>query len=153
MNSTVSLNNHIEREKIYASVRPALMKNIRESSKIMNKVIRGFFDSPIHVHKMFEYLTGVSNLKEIITENLEGEVKKMEKVLIKKDNSYIDKLERMRNVAQTDFHGNEIFKYVSVIRWTVKTFDKDEKSLLLFEHEEIVTDGPFLRVIESEDSR
>ena len=119
----------------------------------MNKVIRGFFDSPIHVHKMFEYLTGVSNLKEIITENLEGEVKKMEKVLIKKDNSYIDKLERMRNVAQTDFHGNEIFKYVSVIRWTVKTFDKDEKSLLLFEHEEIVTDGPFLRVIESEDSR
>ena len=153
LRSTVGMTDEDERERIYSSNRAAIMKNIRESEKVMDKVIRGFFKSPLHLHKMFEHLTGVSNLRENIQSNLLLEIEKMEKVLISKDIKYKDKLKSIQNMVETDYHGNDHFRFVSVLRLIVKTIDKDEKSFLLFEHEDIATTGPFLRVIEGQDSR
>lgn len=139
------------REEIYAKNRPAIMEHIRKSEKVLNRVVRGYFDSPLHNHNMFVYLTGVSTLKSNVQENLATQVQLMEKYLIKKDAKYIDKLRELDHTILSDYHGNVAFKYVSVIRWLADCLDKDGKSFFLIEGESIVTSGPFLKVIEVSD--
>ena len=63
--ATNSITDAEKREEIYARNRNAISETIRKSEKVVNRVVRGFFSDPIHLHKQFCYLTsGVDNLIE-----------------------------------------------------------------------------------------
>lgn len=146
--NTMDITDSEVREEIYSRTRPAIMEHIRKSEKVLNRVVRGFFDSPIHNHKMFEYLTGVSTLKANVQENLEAQVRLMEKYLIKKDSKYIEKLRALDSTVLTDYDGSLTIRHVDIMRWLADSLDRDGKALFLKDGEAVVTTGPFMKVIE-----
>ena len=77
----------------------------------------------------------------------------MEAYIRKKDRkkSFGEKLAEVTEKVLTEYHGSEIFKQISIVRFLADLIDKDGRAFFLFEMEEIVTDGPFLKVVEQND--
>ena len=138
------------REQVYRSLRPAMMEKIRSSQKIILRTIRGFWNSPLHVKKMFQYLTGVEDLSPNIEKNLSRVVQYFEKYLIRVDKTplkkVVDEIEDLTNEVMTTYEGNNIYKMVMIMRMFAKSIDSDGRGMFLLEDEDIITDSPFLKV-------
>ena len=138
------------REQVYSGLRPAMMEQIRSSQKMILRTIRGFWDSPLHVKKMFHYLTGVEDLSPNIEKNLSRVIQYFEKYLIRVDKTplkkVVDEIDHLNNEVMTTYEGNSIFKMVTIMRMFAKSMDSDGRGMFLLEDEDIITDSPFLKV-------
>ena len=52
---------------------------------MIDKVVRGFWNHPIHIQKLFEYLTKVPSLLENIQHGLTRQTELMERYLLRQD--------------------------------------------------------------------
>ena len=150
--ATKDITDHLQREAIYEENRAAVIHKIRNSKKVLSKVVRGFFDHEIHIKKMFFNLTGVEELETNITQNMDKIVKQMEKYLLKADKSKegttLEKIRELDSIVMTEFAGNHVIRRIKIIRWTADVIAKkgDGSTFFKMEDEEIVTSSPFMQV-------
>ena len=150
--SSEALNNFDAREEVYQRNRNAICEEIRKSGKVVDKVVRGFFSDHRHLHSHFIFLpAGADFLKERAAANWTYQVSLMEAYIRKKDRekSFGEKLAEVTEKVLTEYHGT--FKQIFIVRFLADLIDKDGRAFFLFETEEIVTDGPFLKVVEQND--
>ena len=128
--ATKDITDHLQREAIYEENRAAIIHKIRNSKKVLSKVVRGFFDHPIHIKKMFFNLTGVEELETNITNNLDKIVNQMEKYLLKVDKSKegtsLEKIRELDTLVMTEFGGNKDIRRIKIIRWTADVIARRE---------------------------
>ena len=150
--ATKDLTDHLQREAIYEENRAAIIHKIRNSKKVLSKVVRGFFDHPIHIKIMFFVLTGVEELETNITNNLDKIVNQMEKYLLKVDKSKegtsLEQIRELDSQVMTEFAGNKDIRRIKIIRWTADVIAKkgDGSTFFKMEDEEMVTSSPFMQV-------
>ena len=150
--ATKDLTDHLQREAIYEENRAAIIHKIRNSKKVLSKVVRGFFDHPIHIKIMFFILTGVEELETNITNNLDKIVNQMEKYLLKVDKSKegtsLEQIRELDSQVMTEFAGNKDIRRIKIIRWTADVIAKkgDGSTFFKMEDEEMVTSSPFMQV-------
>ena len=150
--ATKDLTDHLQREAIYEENRAAIIHKIRNSKKVLSKVVRGFFDHPIHIKIMFFILTGVEELETNITNNLDKIVNQMEKYFLKVDKSQegtsLEKIRELDTLVMTEFAGNKDIRRIKIIRWTADVIAKkgDGSTFFKMEDEEMVTSSPFMQV-------
>ena len=150
--ATKDITDHLQREAIYEENRAAVIHKIRNSKKVLSKVVRGFFDHEIHIKKMFFNLTGVEELETNITNNIDKIIKQMEKYLLKADKSKegttLEKIRELDAIVMTEFAGNHDIRRIKIIRWTADVIAKkgDGSTFFKMEDEEIVTSSPFMQV-------
>lgn len=152
--SSEALDNFDAREEVYQRNRNAICEEIRKSGKVVDKVLRGFFSDHRHLHSHFIFLSaGADFLKERAAANWTYQVSLMEAYIRKKDRkkSFGEKLAEVTEKVLTEYHGSETFKQISIVRFLADLIDKDGRAFFLFETEEIITDGPFLKVVEQND--
>ena len=142
-----------EREKIYAANRNAIAEQIRLSGKVINRVVRGFFSSPIHVKNQFLFLSpGSDDLVTRIETNWSQQVGYMELYIERKDKKGKEKLKLLDDKVSVEYGGSLILKQIMVVRLLANLIDSDGKAIFLFEEEEdMITNGPFIKVLELPD--
>ena len=142
-----------EREKIYAANRNAIAEQIRSSGKVINRVVRGFFSSPIHVKNQFLFLSpGSDDLVTRIETNWSQQVGYMELYIERKDKKGKEKLKLLDEKVAVEYGGSLILKQIMVVRLLANLIDSDGKAIFLFEEEEdMITNGPFIKVLELPD--
>ena len=142
-----------EREKIYAANRNAIAEQIRSSGKVINRVVRGFFSSPIHVKNQFLFLSpGSDDLVTRIETNWSQQVGYMELYIERKDKKGKEKLKLLDDKVSVEYGGSLILKQIMVVRLLANLIDSDGKAIFLFEEEEdMITNGPFIKVLELPD--
>ena len=146
------VDNEESREQVYSSNRNAIAEKIRSSGKVLNRVIRGFFNSPTHLHQQFLFFSpGSDDLKERIARNWETQIGFIQKYIEKKSKKGKDDLKKLEEKIQLEFGGSVLLQQIMVARMLADLIDGDGKSLFLMENEEIVTNSPFIKVIELED--
>ena len=151
--SAETIEDEAGREEIFSRNRNEISEQARNSGKPLNSVIKGFFRSPLHLHNQFIFLTSVGDLKETISKNWSVGIQKMEEYIRKKDRRGMIKikLEEAETKTQLEYSGATTFKDLVIIRGLADLLDKDGRGILLFSGEEIVTSGPFIKVIEKND--
>jgi len=75
----------------------------------------------------------------------------MQKYIEKKSKKGKDDLKKLEEKIQLEFGGSVLLQQIMVARMLADLIDGDGKSLFLMENEEIVTNSPFIKVIELED--
>ena len=139
-----------QRERVYDMNREEIQQEINDSKKVVSRVVRGFFDDPMHIRGQFQWLTGVPSLLEKIHLNLGREVRRAEKYLVSKDKKIKRDIQDVHNAAMTEYQGNKMYVEFMVLRYLGDTLERkngDGRALFLFEGEPMVTAGPHLRVI------
>ena len=139
-----------QRERVYDMNREEIQQEINDSKKVVSRVVRGFFDDPMHIRGQFQWLTGVPSLLEKIHLNLGREVRRAEKYLVSKDKKMKRNIQDVHNAAMTEYQGNKMYVEFMVLRYLGDTLERkngDGRALFLFEGEPMVTAGPHLRVI------
>ena len=150
--ATEGVDDEESREQIYSSYRNAIAEKIRTSGKVLNRVVRGFFNSPSHLHQQFLFFSpGSDDLKERIAANWENQVVFMQKYIENKSKKGKDDLKKLVEKIQVEFGGSVLLHQIMVMRMLADLMDGDGKSLFLMEDEEIVTSSPFIKVIELQD--
>ena len=150
--ATGEIDDEESRERVYNENRNAIAEMIRTSGKVINRVIRGFFNSPVHLHQQFLFLSpGSDDLKERIESNWVKQIDFMEKYIEKKCKQGKEELLRLKDKIQLEYNGSVIIKHVMVVILLADVIDGDGKSFFLLEDEDIVTSSPFIKVIELED--
>ena len=151
--ASIDLQDVEEREKIYAANRNAIAEQIRSSEKVINRVVRGFFSSPIHVKNQFLFLSpGSDDLETRIETNWSQQVGYMELYIERKDKKGKEKLKLLDQKVAVEYGGSLILKQIMVVRLLANLIDSDGKAIFLFEEEEeMITNGPFIKVLELPD--
>ena len=150
--ATEGVDNEESREQVYSSNRNAIAEKIRTSGKVLNRVVRGFFSSPSHLHQQFLFFSpGSDDLKDRIAANWENQVGFMQKYIENKSKKAKDDLNKLLEKIQVEFGGSVLLQQIMVMRMLADLIDGDGKSLFLMEDEEIVTTSPFFKVIELQD--
>ena len=146
-----------EREEIYEKHRAALMKQIRTSTRLIDRVVFRFFDCPLHVKKMFQFLTKVADLRDNIQLNWNEELSKMRKFIIDNDKKGDVKklLSQVEEKIESDYNGSRTLLDVATLRGLCELLEDkgkgDGKFLILMENEECDNSGPFLKAREMND--
>ena len=141
-----------KREEVYSNNREALHTQIRNSSKTLKRVCRGFFLHPIHVAKHFSWLSNVEDLNAIVDQNLTKQIDYLEMYLSHMDSSldFKEKLEEINRVVETDYSGSRIYRDIHILRIAGSHFDSDGSSLIRFERElPSNSPAPFILAVES----
>ena len=149
--STEHISEFDAREEVYRRNRNAICEEVRKSGKVLDRVVRGFFSHPGHLHNHFVYLaSGVDDLKDRISLNWASQLQYMEAFLKKTDRKKIfaERIFQVEEKVMTDYSGVDVFKQVSIVRFLAEMMDKDGRAFFLFEAEDPVTDGPFIKVVE-----
>ena len=148
----------IEREEIYQKHRAALMKQIRGSTRVIDRVVFRFFDDPLHIKKMFQYLTQVADLRDKIQLNWNEELTKMRQFIIGNDkNGNIKKmLSKIEEKIETEYYGSKTLLDVFTLRGLCELLENkqlgDGRFLILMESEDITDNtGPYLKARELND--
>ena len=139
-----------QREGVYDMNRDQIQQEINVSTKVVSKVVRGFFDDPIHIRGQFQWLTGVPSLLEKIHLNIGREVRRAEKYLVSKDKKMKREIQDVHNAMMTEYNGNQMYAQFKILRYLGDTLERkngDGRALFLLEGEPMVTAGPHLRVI------
>ena len=139
-----------QREGVYDMNREEIQQEINDSKKVVSRVVRGFFDDPMHIRGQFQWLTGVSSLLEKIHLNIGREVRRAERYLVSRDKKMKQEIQDVHNAAMTEYHGNKMYVEFMVLRYLGDMLERkngDGRALFLFEGEPMVTAGPHLRVI------
>ena len=125
--------------------------NFRSSGKIFDKVVKGFFGDPRHLHNHFIYISGVNDLflKDNIQKNLLNEFSLIVKYLTKQNKGA--QLQQITDYVNTLYDGSFTHKAVVVLRLMADTIDGDGKELFVFEQEQIISTAPVIRVLELPD--
>ena len=141
-----------EREKIYEANRSAISEQIRSSEKVLNRVVRGFFSSPIHLKNQFLFLSpGSDDLETRIETNWLQQVGFMELYIVRKDKKGKEKLKLLDEKVAVEYSGSLILKQIMVVRLLANLIDSDGKAFFLFAEEDLITNGPFIKVLELPD--
>ena len=155
LQESTDVTNTEEREKIYADVRDAIAEEIRSSGKVITRIVRGFFSSPLHLHNQFIYFTSEeTDLLANIQDNWSKQVGYMElylKHVSNNSNQLVSKLSDLDARVQTDHNGNQLMKEVGVVRLLADVLDKDGRGIFLLPGETSVTTSPYLALIELPD--
>ena len=150
--ATGDIDDEGSREQVYSANRNAITEMIRSSGKVISRVIRGFFNSPVHLHLQFLFFSpGSDDLKDRIETNWAKQIDFMEKYIEKKNKQGRDQLLKLKDKIQLEYNGSVIIQHVMVVRMLADVIDGDGKSFLLLEDEDIVTSSPFIKVIELQD--
>ena len=147
--------NEAAREEIFNRNRKAISQEIRESKKKVQLVVKGFFESPLHLRQQFTYFSGVSDVRVRIAKAWKLQIKNFESYIRKKDvkKERVKKIDELRNTVMTEYEGVQTILHIWICRLMAELIDKhgDGKTMFLFEHEEISTSGPFIKVLELPD--
>ena len=146
-------------EEVYDRNREAIHREASTSKKLVQRVVKGFFNSRIHVHKQFGWLTGVYNLKDNILKNWDREILRMKEYIQKKDKKgdIMKEIKEVEEVVETEYGGSRILYDISVIRGVAKIIDKkkekdgDGRTFILLPGETVMTPRPFIRAKEQDD--
>jgi len=139
------------REEVFAKNRETLQNKFRTSKNQIGRVCKSFFNSPGHLQKQFEWLTGNTVMKENVEKNLKAQIGYMEKVLLFEKQSLDFKgiIEDLNTRMETDYDGNKTVKEINVLRLAGTHLDQDGSVLILFESElPAKTTSPFILAIE-----
>ena len=149
INESANISAAEEREIIYARNRQGICVQIRNSGKLIDRVVRGFWMDPIHVKKHFYHLTNTSeDLRQRIQNNWNAELSKMLRYIEKKDvkGKYMKLIQDSEDKCDLEYEGARTYKEIVVIRSLVSILDKSGhgRAFICFDGEEIATTGPFL---------
>ena len=155
-NRTRDLDSAEERESQYSKCREAICETIRTSKNVIDRVIPGFFKVRDHLHLHFKYISGgVDDLRKRIEDNWIEEMSSMEKFVQSQDNkkkNFMKRLKEVDDLANLEYQGSRLLKDVHLLIIAGDILDKDGRGLFLLPKEqEPIVDGPFLRVIETQD--
>ena len=116
-----------------------------------------FFDDPIHIKKMFKYLTQVEDLREKIQLNWNEELSKMRQYIVANDKKGDVKelLSQIEERIETEHHGSKTLLDVYTLRGLCELLEDkqlgDGKFLILMQDEVCDNTGPFLKARELND--
>ena len=149
INESANISAAEEREIIYSRNRQGICVQIRDSGKLIDRVVRGFWMDPIHVKKHFYHLTNTSeDLRQRIQNNWNAELSKMLIYIEKKDvkGKYMKLIQDSEDKCDLEYEGARTYKEIVVIRSLVSILDKSGhgRAFICFDGEEIATTGPFL---------
>ena len=150
-------NNIAANEAVYSRNRSAINKEMQTSAKIVSRVVRGFFFVRDFLHNHFIFIAdiGEKDLRCRILENLDAEMTKMEKFVLKKSNDpkqkNYNKLKEIEAQIQTDYNGARTLKDLYLLLMAGQIIDKGNEFLMMPEETRIPTSQPFLRVRELPD--
>ena len=143
------------REQLYSESRGAIAEAIRSSGSLLTRVVRGFFQSTIHLHRQFLHFTSEgTELLPRIEANWSQQVLHMESYLKKvsnQKNMFAEKLKELDNRVQTFHQGSQLMKQVGVVRLLAECLDKDGRGIFLLPGEDSVTSSPFLKLVEMQN--
>ena len=73
--------------------------------KKVQLVVRGFFESPLHLRQQFAYFSGVSDVRVRIAKAWNHQIKNFESYIRKKDmkKERIKKIDEIRNTMMTEY--------------------------------------------------
>ena len=143
--ATADIDNEDHRAQVYSNNRKAIAEMIRTSgsAKVLQRVIRGFFNTPDHLHHQFIYFSpGSDDLKQRITANWATQIHLMEMFIEKKHKKLQGKMLRLK----LEYNGSIILQQIMVVRLLADALDGDGRSLFLMEDEDILTNSPFIKV-------
>ena len=149
INESANISAAEEREIIFSRNRQGICVQIRDSGKLIDRVVRGFWMDPIHVKKHFYHLTNTSeDLRQRIQNNWNAELSKMLIYIEKKDvkGKYMKLIQDSEDKCDLEYEGARTYKEIVVIRSLVSILDKSGhgRAFICFDGEEIATTGPFL---------
>ena len=151
LKSTENEEDFTAREIIYSRNRAALSEEIRNSQKNISNIIRGFWNSPVHLHQQFIWTTnGIGDLRSKIRKNWKKMISDfLEYITLKdgKSRKILPRLQEIQSRVLTDFDGVNTALEVEIVREVTTLLDKqgEGRSLVLKEGEDPVPGGsPYL---------